>query len=175
MLLLRKLLSWNKWLFRCSWFPDFLYCFCCIALLSSLQLSFFPLVKGIAYEEVLVFPVVPCFLDLFHCKLWQKHLEVTGRQIQNTVILINFSIKQILFSLWNQRWKQPCIRGKVLFLASLSKNIYLITVKDFLSRYFRLYLVSCLQVPHMVVNVRVCRAGAKACTLLDPQQCRKPM
>lgn len=81
MLLLRKLLpEIND--SRFSWFPGFLYCFHCIALLSWLQLYFFPLVKGIAYEEVLVFPVVPCFLDLFHCKLWQKHLKVSGRQIK---------------------------------------------------------------------------------------------
>lgn len=53
--------------------------------------------KGIAYEEELVFAVVPCFLDLFHCKLGQKHLKVSGSQIQNTIVLIIFSIKQILF------------------------------------------------------------------------------
>lgn len=54
----------------------------CIIIMATVL---FPLVKGIEYDEVLVSHAVPRFLDLFHCKLWQRHFKVSGRQIQNTM------------------------------------------------------------------------------------------
>ena len=43
-------------------------------------------------------------------------------------------------------------------------------MKDPMSGYFLLYLVSCSQVPHMVINESVPMAGAMPCTPLDPPQ-----
>lgn len=37
-----------------------------------------------------------------------------------------------------------------------------------MSGYFLWYLVSCSQVPHMVISESVPRAGAMSCTALDP-------
>lgn len=41
-------------------------------------------------------------------------------------------------------------------------------MKDPMSGYFLWYLVSCSQVPHMVISESVPRAGAMSCTALDP-------